>query len=174
MKNTTPREFAIEAHGAQLYGDTEPYVVHLDAVAAILQEFGITDPDSLAAAYLHDVLEDTRIGWHELEFGLDVTLMVLFCTDEPGPNRKTRKALTYARIRRELDAKAADPVVRAAVCVKLTDRVANIRQSVTNNPGLLEMYRKEKSTFQAALSVPDEFRSEAMRALWAEYGRLLG
>lgn len=194
MKNCiSPREFAIQAHGPQLYGDKEPYVVHLDAVVSILQEFGIADPDMIAAGYLHDVLEDTQTTRHTLieAFGYPVANMVTFCTDEPGPNRKTRKAATYRRIRTNLEiafsnraddggtpnylkTDEARKLFQNAVCVKLADRIANMRQSVAKNPKLLTMYQKESTAFQEALTIPEEFQNEAMRALWAEYARLLG
>ena len=54
------RNFAIKAHGHQKYGDS-PYVVHLDAVAGTLERFGHAgDTNLIAAAYLHDTLEDTE------------------------------------------------------------------------------------------------------------------
>ena len=55
------REFAIKAHGDQMYGD-EPYIVHLDEVAGILHEFGIMETiftNAYIVAYLHDTIEDT-------------------------------------------------------------------------------------------------------------------
>ena len=51
------RAFAVDAHGEQRYGD-QPYVVHLDAVAALLAPFGET---AQAIGYLHDVVEDTPV-----------------------------------------------------------------------------------------------------------------
>lgn len=51
------RTFAIEAHGEQRYGD-QPYSVHLDAVAGLLEPYGA---DAQMIGYLHDVVEDTAI-----------------------------------------------------------------------------------------------------------------
>jgi (p)ppGpp synthase/HD superfamily hydrolase len=181
MSNTIPaRDFATKAHGNQQYGN-QPYVVHLDAVVTILQEFGITDPQILAAGYLHDTLEDTKVtlpqldaafGYHPDGTTTEVGFIVDFCTDEPGPNRRTRKAATYKRIRATLD-KLSAGACNNAISVKLADRLANIRQSVLNNGSLLDMYRRERETFRAALEVPAEHLTPPLRAMWDEYNRLL-
>lgn len=48
------------AHASQLRKSGEPYIVHPVAVAQIVAEFGL-DPDAIAAALLHDVVEDTTV-----------------------------------------------------------------------------------------------------------------
>ncbi|HVX61107.1 MAG TPA: HD domain-containing protein [Pirellulales bacterium] len=60
--------FAARAHQGHLRKDGEtPYVAHPMRVLAILAtEFGVTDPDVLAAAVLHDVIEDTRTDHDDL------------------------------------------------------------------------------------------------------------
>lgn len=151
------RLFAERAHGDQRYGD-EPYLVHLEAVAALLrEEFGFGErPEILAAAFLHDVLEDTPTTPQTLAeaFGGEVAAMVAFCTDEPsGANRKQRKAATYARMRRTME--AAPDRCFGAVAVKLADRLANLRACVTGGrAGLLDMYRREQPAFRETLYVP--------------------
>jgi len=88
-----------------------------------------------------------------------------FCTDVPGPNRKQRKAATYERMRRDV---AAAPVwIRAAVRVKLADRIANLRASHRDSLSLLDMYRRESAAFRAAL-----FVAGICDAMWAEHDRL--
>lgn len=47
------------AHAGQLYGDREPYIGHVERVAGRVQHFGGT-PEQVAAAWLHDVVEDGR------------------------------------------------------------------------------------------------------------------
>lgn len=60
--------FAARAHQGHLRKDGEtPYVAHPMRVLTVLAtEFGVTDPDLLAAAVLHDVLEDTRTDHDDL------------------------------------------------------------------------------------------------------------
>ena len=106
-------------HGEQKYGD-EPFIVHLDDVWGILQEYAscIGGETIMRAtrlvAYTHDFLEDVTVLGMD---GKDVTEDILaqelvsetlfkavkFCTDEKGQNRKERKAKTYARCRADID-----------------------------------------------------------------------
>jgi len=173
------REFAVKAHGDQKYGD-QPYSVHLDDVAGVLQEFGYDDDFTLMVAYLHDVLEDTpttRIGivaaFDPQDFPLSsIPYAVEFVTDEPGATRRERKRATYSRVIRRiasLDTRGfrfGDDLL-AAIRVKLADRIANIRRSVGSD--LFRMYRKEREVFYLAYysdGVADE--------MWVEYDKLLG
>ncbi len=56
---TRAREFAQRAHQGQVRKSGNlPYFTHLEAVAQLLQQHGVQDETSLAAAYLHDLLED--------------------------------------------------------------------------------------------------------------------
>lgn len=182
------RNFAALAHGSQLYGD-QPYIVHLQAVARELRSLMVRAPGlrfydrdlAECAAYLHDVLEDTSTTRGELEaaFGPDVADLVHAVTDEPGRNRKERKAKTYPKIR------ACGPL---AVALKLADRIANVRavrQEIARGSGeepatgepeagskrnLLGMYRKEQDGFAAALYGPED----GLDSAWGELRELLG
>lgn len=162
------------AHGDQRYGE-RPYSVHLDAVVGILLDYGYTDHSVLEAGFLHDVVEDTAKTAHDLlEAGFDeeVVAIVLFCSDVEGPNRKTRKRLTYERMRATVLSWEAAPqgyedYVPKAIVTKIADRLANMRAAAENDPGLLKMYRKEADAFRAALFTPD-----LADALWAEFDHL--
>jgi (p)ppGpp synthase/HD superfamily hydrolase len=156
------RDFAATAHGEQKYG-TAPYVVHLDEVARIVSS---VDPheDAAAVAYLHDVLEDTSVTAETVEgnFGTFVRLCVEIVTDPPGATRKERKALLHERL------KAVPESHYLALIVKAADRLANVRSSARDNPGLLSMYRKEHAAFKDAA-----FRPGLCDELWAEMERHL-
>ena len=173
------RDFAIAAHGAQQYGrgaQARPYVAHLDEVAGVLRELAAPARDvELAGAYLHDVIEDTATTAAAIEsafarFGTDVAArlaaVAAFCTDTPGPNRKQRKAATYERMRG--DVAAAPAWIRAAVKVKLADRIANLRTCHRDSPSMLEMYQRESTSFRAALYV-----AGMCDPMWAEHDRLV-
>lgn len=169
------RDFAVQAHGDQKYGNDKPYVVHLDDVAGLLRRFGYDDQDLQDGAFLHDVLEDTKVTFEELEkaFGGRVALIALFCTDLPGyPNRRTRKAATYAKMRAVIDqarTEEAPEWLWAAVGVKLADQLANIQSCFTGDrPDLWQMYYKERQAFSDALYTEGLYHD-----LWDEYERLL-
>ena len=143
-----PKDFAIKAHGDQKYGD-EPYSKHLEDVVNIARcwmpnhiasdeiERGVL----ISAAWLHDVLEDTDVEYKELNhnFGNNIALLVWAVTDEPGKNRKERKAKTLPKIR-----KFGPP----AVFIKVCDRIANIGNC---SDSLYKMYSKEHEAFRNAL-----------------------
>lgn len=152
----TARNFAIHMHRGQKYSD-RPYVEHLEAVVAVLMEFGNFDSVLLQSGYLHDVLEDTPCTEKQLGgiFGKEVANLVELVTDKPGRNRAERHAATYPRI-------AENP---RALTLKLSDRIANARASAKN--GLLSMYKREYPAFAAAL------RGLHHGAMWRELDVIL-
>lgn len=160
------REFAVAAHGAQRYGK-EPYSVHLDEVEGVVREMleheGHLSPILLrASAYLHDVFEDTPVGFRVLagEFGEPMAHLVLKVTDPRGETRKARKALLHAFLR-GLD--RDDP----ALALKLADRLANVRRCLKDeNQDLLRMYAREHHEFELAAR-----RGGRWQPFWFELGR---
>jgi len=172
------RSFAVEAHGDQKYG-SYPYVHHLDAVDDLLCVAGYGDQHKLRqVGFLHDVIEDTEATTDSLRaagFPADVVDAVAFCSDEEGPNRKTRKRLTYHRMsgqREKLEASPYDSAhvfIRLGIIAKVVDRLTNIAASQDpNKHDLLDMYWKEREDFRAALFSPG-----LCDALWVEYDKLL-
>lgn len=114
----------------------------------------------VAAAYLHDVLEDTLVTPEDLcqEFGAEVTGIVQAVTYPASGTRRERQAETFLRTRK-------DP---RAVIVKLADRVANVDASAST-PRFYEMYRREHAEFEALLRRPGEYD-----ALWDHIESCLG
>ena len=175
-KSNKARDFAIKAHGDQKYGKDSPYVVHLDDVALLFCQEGYLGGSIQDAAFLHDVLEDCPGYTREIlaeEFGEDVAKIVEFCTDEPGHNRKTRKAATYAKMRATIDLYLASSHLPSwlqdAIRVKIADRVSNIASCFHGfRPDLWEMYRRERDTFGKALYVKG-----LCEGLWDQYDALL-
>lgn len=158
------RRLARAAHRGQMYGD-RPYFGHLVDVVGVLSEFGVEREELHATAYLHDTLEDTPLSRDQIaEFcGAWVAGLVAAVTDEPGANRKERKAKTYPKI-------AANP---DAILIKLADRIANVRESQKNSPGLLAMYRKEYPEFRRALFDSQERISPEAWFMWLWLDRAL-
>ncbi len=82
------REFTAQRHSGQLDDSGAPYfAAHVEQVARIISQV-TDDPDILAAAYLHDLIEDTETTYEELSnlFGVRVAGFVLELTKE-GRNR---------------------------------------------------------------------------------------
>ena len=151
------RRFAVKAHKNQLYGK-KPYYTHLDEVAAIVKKYS-TDDYQIAAAYLHDVLEDTKATRQDIRSSLGhiVAQIVVVLTDLPGENRLERKRKTYHRF-----AQIRKGRLKKALLIKLADRLANVRACVRDgntNTSLLKMYRREHLAFQVAVYREDEYRA---------------
>jgi len=135
--------FASEAHADQRrkYTD-ESYIVHPIEVMGILAAHGVTDDNVLAAALLHDVLEDTDSTWQMmLEVGINNTVvnLVLEVTDVSKPedgNRATRKAID-----RDFLANASPN----GQSIKLADLISNTSNIVEHDPGFAKVYLEEKA-----------------------------
>ncbi len=156
------RDFAIVAHGKQLYGE-HPYVVHLDTVAGLCASWFPNEPSLRVAAYLHDVVEDTSVTIEQLRdlFPKRVCDMVQAVTNESGNSRKERNTLTYPKI-------ATTP---GGVHLKLSDRVANVEECWRTKDRKLFMYYREYKGFRDALWRVDD--PQAL-ALWRRLDELLG
>ena len=75
---------AIEAHGDQRRKYTgEPYITHPIHVAKILEDSVEHTTEMLAAAILHDVVEDTPVTFRDIKshFGTDIAELVHYCTN---------------------------------------------------------------------------------------------
>jgi len=154
--------YATKIHGDQRYGE-HPYTYHLRAVVAVLKKFGYVDDNLISAAWLHDSLEDTDTTYDELvsRFGNEIADLVSCVTDGPGRNRKERKAHSYKKMKDD----------RRSIAIKLADRIANVGESLQNNPKLFKMYVKERETFERNLLDPNIFFNEFSR-LWLHLNSL--
>ncbi len=147
------RIFATAAHAA--VGQTrkytgEPYVVHPVEVAGIVESAGGSNA-MIAAALLHDVLEDTGVTFDLLveQFGSEVAELVLWLTDVSKPedgNRSTRKALDRQH-------SAAAPA--EAQTIKVADLISNTRSIVAHDPGFAKTYLEEKRLLLDVLTKAD-------------------
>lgn len=150
------RQFAVTAHGSQMYGD-RPYVAHLDEVAAITEPYWGTESHDFAVmvAYLHDVLEDTPVTLASLEGKFDpvVTGAVDLLSDPPGETRQDRKAAMYKRLSGNTGERPPDWLWQSQVAtarfVKVCDRMANVRACIRQDRlDLLQKYRDEHELFR--------------------------
>ncbi len=117
--------FAKEAHAEQKRKSGEPYIVHPLAVAKILVEMGM-DTDTIVAALLHDVVEDTEVELCEVErkFGSDVAVLVDGVTKLGMLPLVSREEQQAENVRKMLLAMSRDIRV---VIIKLVDRLHNMR-----------------------------------------------
>ena len=70
--------YALEKHGTQLRKSGEPYIIHPTNVAYTIAELGL-DEQTICAALLHDVVEDTEVTYEDIEreFGKEIADMVV-------------------------------------------------------------------------------------------------
>jgi len=119
------RAYAVaeRAHRGQLRKSGDPYITHPLAVTTILAELGMT-PDTLAAAMLHDTVEDTAYGLEALtrDFGDEIAMLV------DGVTKLDKvtygEAAQAETVRKMVVAMARD--IRVLV-IKLADRLHNAR-----------------------------------------------
>lgn len=143
--------FAAAAHGSinhvRKYTG-EPYIQHPLEVMEIVSGVPHTD-EMLAAALLHDTIEDTPTTREdiELEFGHKVAVLVMELTDQCHEgNRATRKAAEAARLA---------TISPDAQTVKLADFISNTRSIVQHDPGFAKIYLREKSQVLAVMRSGD-------------------
>ncbi|MBI4935715.1 MAG: bifunctional (p)ppGpp synthetase/guanosine-3',5'-bis(diphosphate) 3'-pyrophosphohydrolase [Actinobacteria bacterium] len=118
-------ETAKEAHRHQLRSSGESYINHPLAVARIVADLGL-DEISLAAALLHDAVEDTEITIADVEtaFGAEVAQIVDGVTKLERLQFDSKEAQQAATMRKMLVAMARDLRV---LIIKLADRLHNMR-----------------------------------------------
>ena len=138
------------------------YVLHLDAVEAVHQEFKdeldfnieftsnvseagkytIIDKKITAACYLHDTIEDTRVTLNDLLkltlIDEDICNIVYALTNEKGRDREERANDKYYNDIRNTP---------GASFVKMCDRIANVRYSKLKGSSMFDRYKKENENF---------------------------
>ena len=116
---------AVEAHGTQMRKDGKPFITHPIAACSIILEMGL-DEDSLIAALLHDVLEDTDITNAHIakEFGPEVSVIVEGVTKLTRVQYTSKEEEQMENLRKMLIAMAQDIRV---ILIKFADRLHNMR-----------------------------------------------
>jgi GTP diphosphokinase / guanosine-3',5'-bis(diphosphate) 3'-diphosphatase len=131
--------------------DASPYINHPIAVANVLaNEAGITDPTILAAALLHDTIEDTDTTAEELEseFGSKIAAIVVEVTDDKALEKTVRK---------QLQIEHAATLSQAAQLVKFADKICNIRD-MSQSPPVDWSLERRAEYFAWAKQVVDQMR----------------
>lgn len=126
----------------------QPYHVHLEAIIKILQQV-TSDAEMLAAAWLHDTVEDTpaTLDNIENEFGQNVAELVEELTDVSLPSDGNRA------VRKEIDRKHLATASSRAKTIKLADLIDNCQDITRNDPGFAAVFLGE---MEALLEVLDD------------------
>jgi guanosine-3',5'-bis(diphosphate) 3'-pyrophosphohydrolase len=145
--------FAADKHRTQRRKDPEasPYINHPIALARVLSVEGrVRDAKVLAAAVLHDTLEDTKTTYEELHerFGPVIAGIVREVTDD--------KTLLPAE-RKRLQIEHAGELSHRARLVKLADKISNLRDLTLNAPSEWSLQRR-RDYFDWAKKVIDRVR----------------
>lgn len=146
--------YAMAAHaavGQKRKYTGEPYIVHPAAVAKMVAGVPGATKDMVAAAWLHDVVEDTGCTSNDIHmgFGGEIASLVGWLTDVSRPedgNRAKRKAID-----REHTARAP----AAAQTIKLADIIDNCRSIVKYDPEFAKVYLEEKRQLLEVLTKGD-------------------
>jgi (p)ppGpp synthase/HD superfamily hydrolase len=141
----------------------QPYIVHPAEVASIVASVPGSTPDMVAAAWLHDVVEDTGCTYTDihLAFGADIAALVGWLTDVSKPedgNRAKRKAMD-----REHTAQAP----AEAQTIKLADLISNSKSIMEHDPEFAKTYLEEKRMLLEVMTKGD-------RGLHAEASKYVG
>ena len=117
--------YAEQAHSGQKRASGEAYFIHPCAVAQILIELGL-DSATVAAAFLHDVIEDTPVTEEDIrrDFGDEILLLVSGVTKLDKIVFKSREEEEAENFRKIFVAMAKDIRV---IIIKLADRLHNMR-----------------------------------------------
>jgi GTP diphosphokinase / guanosine-3',5'-bis(diphosphate) 3'-diphosphatase len=132
--------FAAHKHRDQRRKDAKasPYINHPIALAETLWRVGnVRDPVVLAAALLHDTVEDTKTTFKELKkhFGPEVAGIVAEVTDDKSLDKAVRKRLQVEH---------AAAISRRAKLVKLADKICNLEDILASPPKGWRLKRKRE------------------------------
>lgn len=145
-------KFAQAAHGDQKRKYTgDPYINHPIAVAEIVETVPHTD-EMIAAALLHDVVEDTHVTIDQIadRFGDKVAELVDWLTDVSKPEDGNRSR------RKELDRLHSANAPAEAQTIKLADLIHNSISIAEHDPDFWKVYKEEKIKLLKVLTKGDK------------------
>ncbi len=147
-------KFAADCHHGQVRKHNgRPYITHPCRVAGLAAIHPLATPEFVAAAYLHDVIEDCQVYHDDLQahFGVNVANLVLELTNPS-------KELTGVgrRERKRIDRDHLEQASREAKVLKLLDRIDNVREMDTGNVEFLAKYYQESILLAQVLRDADE------------------
>ena len=147
----------------------QPYDAHLKAVAEIVMSVS-EDPEMIAAAWLHDTLEDTPATYEDIEsaFGSTIAIMVDELTDVSRPSDGNRA------VRKGIDREHLAHAGRSAKTIKLADLIDNCRDIVKHDETFGRTFVTEASALLEVLEGGEPRLLSRARKLIAKSGEKLG
>lgn len=158
------RIFATAAHAAvgqlRKYTD-EPYIVHPTEVAGIIDRLEGASAEMVAAAWLHDVVEDTHVTNEDVtkEFGDTVGEYVGWLTDISRPEYGNRA------LRKQMDREYIAAAPAEAQTIKLADLISNCSSIMEHDEAFAKIYFEEKRLLLEVLTKGDKELLERARAI---------
>jgi (p)ppGpp synthase/HD superfamily hydrolase len=162
-------EFARYHHRAQVRKYTrEPYVNHLIEVAELVTRYGVKDA-VVAAALLHDILEDTNVTAEELgkEFGPRILTLVLEVTELSKPEDGNR-----AR-RKEIDRLHFSKASPEGQTIKLADLWSNSVSILAHDPSFAKVFFREATLMLEVLDEGNPILRDELGEFLQENSQLL-
>ncbi len=159
--------YAMAAHaavGQKRKYTGEPYIVHPAEVAKIVAGVPGSTPDMVAAAWLHDVVEDTGCTYTDIHmaFGADIAALVGWLTDVSKPEDGPRW------YRKKMDREHTAEAPAEAQTVKLADLISNSRSIMEHDPKFAKTYLEEKRLLLTVMTRGDAgLHAEASRYVMA-------
>lgn len=159
------RMFAENAHNGQIRKYTgEPYINHPVNVAILVNSVK-HDNNMIAAALLHDVVEDTHYTIRDIfeEFGYDVADMVENLADISVPLDGNRK------IRKEIDRMHTSLSSNRAKTIKIADLIDNSKSILEHDPKFAVVYMAEKKALLNVLIGGDSSLLKIANSIVGQY-----
>ncbi len=158
VPDITPQELATKRHEGQyrMGPNPLPYVVHCKEVAETVARFGGSDA-AIAAAWLHDTVEDTETTLVEISrlFGKMVAALVEEVTDDPSLSKEEQRKAQIA---------SAPHKSAGAAMIKAADQMSNMLSLVTSPPDWTHeqrlAYIRKARAVVAGLPIPPELRAD--------------
>jgi hypothetical protein len=166
------RVYATEAHqriNHRRKYNNEPYDVHLSAVAKLVAS--VTDDEEMvAAAWLHDTVEDTQATFEDIEeaFGVPVEELVEELTDisKPGDGNRAK--------RKRIDRLHLAQASKRAKTVKLADLIDNCKDITRHDPRFAQVYLEEMNELLDVLGDGDPQLFKRAERIHAKSIEMLG
>lgn len=157
------RKFATGAHqriDQRRKYSGQPYHVHLEAVARMVA-LVTTDAETICAAWLHDVVEDTPATLEDVEreFGASIATLVEELTDASRPSDGNRAA------RKAIDRRHTAHASARAKTVKLADLIDNCEDITRHDPRFARTFLQEMEALLEVLAEGDATLLQRARAL---------
>jgi (p)ppGpp synthase/HD superfamily hydrolase len=162
---------ARDAHkGQERKYSGRPYITHPARVAAQASILPGATEALVAAAWLHDTVEDTDLTLEDVResFGEEIASIVHGLTNKfdkasyPDMNRKARKKAEHERLHRE---------PHNVQVLKLLDRIDNLREMSAEDEGFIKLYIRESRDLLIAVGDSDLGLGRELAALLDELGR---